>query len=285
MGRFQIDNSVVGKALSIGAGDDTIDSRSAWLFENQSGTLGTNLSGSQIYTGAGGNIKAILSGVTGTQGTVLVLDGEDPYGANPSYNGFSNGSGYVTATGLATTCSSSVPKSPAEQPSGLTVDIVVTLPTASITSNGSGYSNGAATVTGGTGSGITLTVAQTGGEVTGITFTDGGSGYTNGDVLTLIQGGSGDNATITLTSAPNGAVTSMSINAAGSNYSVGDIITVVQLGSNGDATRVISAVRDLEPTASDAVIFTNTPAGTILPVSVDYVLATGTAATNMLACK
>ena len=37
MGRFQIDNSVVGKALSIGAGDDTIDSRSAWLFENQSG--------------------------------------------------------------------------------------------------------------------------------------------------------------------------------------------------------------------------------------------------------
>ena len=138
MGRFQIDNSVVGKALSIGAGDDTIDSRSAWLFENQSGTLGTNLSGSQIYTGAGGNIKAILSGVTGTQGTVLVLDGEDPYGANPSYNGFSNGSGYVTATGLATRCSSSVPKSPAEQPSGLTVDIVVTLPTASITSNGSG---------------------------------------------------------------------------------------------------------------------------------------------------
>ena len=113
----------------------------------------------------------------------------------------------------------------------------------------------------------------------------GGGGSVVGGGGSVVGGGSGNNATITLTSAPNGAVTSISINAAGSNYSVGDIITVVQAGSNGDATRVISAVRDLEPTASDAVIFTNTPAGTILPVSVDYVLATGTAATNMLACK
>jgi len=285
MGRFQIDNSVVGKALSIGAGDDTIDSRSAWLFENQSGTLGTNLSGSQIYTGAGGSIKAILSGVMGTQGTVLVLDPEDPYGANPSYDAFSNGTGYVTATGLATTCTSSVPKSPAEQPSGLTVDITVTLPTASISAAGTGYSNGAVTASGGTGSGIEGTVAVSTGNVTSFTFTDGGSGYTNGDIVTLEQGGSGGNATITLTSAPNGAVSTIAINAAGSNYSIGDIITVVQAGSGGNATRAISAIRDLKPTASDAVIFTNTPAGTILAASVDYVLATGTTATNMLACK
>ena len=39
------------------------------------------------------------------------------------------------------------------------------------------------------------------------------------------------------------------------------------------------------PDAGDAVTFTGYPAGSFLPVIVDYVLATGTTGVNMLAIK
>ena len=293
MGLFPINGSTIGKALPLtavgGAGvaniSDTLDSRSAWLFENQTGTLGTNLNSSVLYVGVTGDINCILSGVVGVQGTVTALDATDPYGSNPSYNALSNGSGYVTANGLLTSVTSTVPKSPAKQPTGLTVDITVTLPTATLSAAGTGYSAGAIdSVTGGTGTGIEGTVAINAGVVTAFTFTDGGIGYTVGDVITLVQAASGDNATITLTSAPNGAITTIAVNAAGSNYSPGDIITVIQAGASG-GTRAILSVQDLAPTADDAVLFKGVPAGSILPVSVDYVLTTSTTATDIVAGK
>ena len=86
MGTFGITYGLVGKALAIGGGTATITPTSAWEFENQSGTLGTNLTGSSIYSGTGGNIVGILSGTVGAQGeiqTATVVDG---------------GSGYATAT-------------------------------------------------------------------------------------------------------------------------------------------------------------------------------------------
>ena len=293
MGLFPINGSTIGKALPLtavgGAGvaniSDTLDSRSAWLFENQTGTLGTNLNSSVLYVGVTGDINCILSGVVGVQGTVTALDATDPYGSNPSYNALSNGSGYVTANGLLTSVTSTVPKSPAKQPTGLTVDITVTLPTATLSAAGTGYSAGAIdSVTGGTGTGIEGTVAINAGVVTAFTFTDGGIGYTVGDVITLVQAASGDNATITLTSAPNGAITTIAVNAAGSNYSPGDIITVIQAGASG-GTRAILNVQDLAPVAGDAVLFKGVPAGSILPVSVDYVLVTSTTATDIIAGK
>ena len=284
MGLFPINGSTIGKALAI-TPNNTIDARSAWLFENQTGTLGTNLSSSVLYVGVTGDINCILSGVVGVQGTVTALDATDPYGSNPSYNALSNGSGYVTANGLLTSVTSTVPKSPAKQPAGLTVDITVTLPTATLSAAGTGYSAGAIdSVTGGTGTGIEGTVAINAGVVTAFTFTDGGIGYTVGDVITLVQATSGDNATITLTSAPNGAITTIAVNAAGSNYSPGDIITVIQAGASG-GTRAILSVQDLAPTAADAVLFKGVPAGSILPVAVDYVLTTSTTATDIVAGK
>ena len=74
---------------------------------------------------------------------------------------------------------------------------------ASISASGTGYSVGSATTTGGTGSGmvVEITSVGAGGTVTGVTIIDCGSGYTDGDTLTLIQAGSGNNATITLSSA------------------------------------------------------------------------------------
>ena len=284
MGLFPINGSTIGKALAV-TPNNTIDARSAWLFENQTGTLGTNLNSSVLYVGVTGDINCILSGVVGVQGTVTALDATDPYGSNPSYNALSNGSGYVTANGLLTSATSSVPKSPAKQPTGLTVDITATLPTATLSAAGTGYSAGAIdSVTGGTGTGIEGTVAINAGVVTAFTFTDGGIGYTVGDVITLVQAASGDNATITLTSAPNGAITTIAINAAGSNYSPGDIITVIQAGASG-GTRAILNVQDLAPVAGDAVLFKAVQAGSILPVSVDYVLITSTTATDIIAGK
>jgi hypothetical protein len=284
MGLFPINGSTIGKALAI-TPNNTIDARSAWLFENQTGTLGTNLNSSVLYVGVTGDINCILSGVVGVQGTVIALDATDLYGSNPSYNALSNGSGYVTANGLLTSVTSTVPKSPAKQPTGLTVDITVALPTKTVSAGGTGYSAGAIdSVTGGTGTGIEGTVAENAGVVTDFTFTNGGIGYTVGDVITLVQAASGDNATITLTSAPNGAITTIAVNAAGSNYSPGDIITVIQAGASG-GTRAILSVQDLAPTATDAVLFKGVPAGSILPVSVDYVLTTSTTATDIVAGK
>ena len=284
MGLFPINGSTIGKALAV-TPNNTIDARSAWLFENQTGTLGTNLNSSVLYVGVTGDINCILSGVVGVQGTVTALDATDPYGSNPSYNALSNGSGYVTANGLLTSATSSVPKSPAKQPTGLTVDITATLPTATLSAAGTGYSAGAIdSVTGGTGTGIEGTVAINAGVVTAFTFTDGGIGYTVGDVITLVQAASGDNATITLTSAPNGAITTIAVNAAGSNYSPGDIITVIQAGASG-GTRAILNVQDLAPVPGNAVLFKAVQAGSILPVSVDYVLTTSTTATDIVAGK
>ena len=284
MGLFPINGSTIGKALAV-TPNNTIDARSAWLFENQTGTLGTNLNSSVLYVGVTGDINCILSGVVGVQGTVTALDATDPYGSNPSYNALSNGSGYVTANGLLTSATSSVPKSPAKQPTGLTVDITATLPTATLSAAGTGYSAGAIdSVTGGTGTGIEGTVAINAGVVTAFTFTDGGIGYTVGDVITLVQAASGDNATITLTSAPNGAITTIAINAIGSNYSPGDIITVIQAGASG-GTRAILNVQDLAPVPGNAVLFKAVQAGSILPVSVDYVLTTSTTATDIVAGK
>ena len=274
MGQYPITAGVFGKALAIpGTGNgSTITTPSAWLFENQSGTLGTNYNGSQVYVGVTGDISCILSGVVGVQGTVTALDATDPYGSNPSYNALSNGSGYVTANGLLTSVTSTVPKSPAKQPTGLTVDITVTLPTETLSAAGTGYSAGAIdSVTGGTGTGIEGTVAINAGVVTAFTFTNGGIDYTVGDVITLIQAGSDDNATITLTSAPNGAITTIAVNAAGSNYSPGDIITVIQAGASG-GTRAILSVQDLAPVAGDAVLFKDVQAGSVLPVAIDYVI-------------
>ena len=237
MGQYPITAGVFGKALAIpGTGNGgTITTPSAWLFENQSGTLGTNYNSSQIYVGVTGDVVAILSDTVGAQDTVTGLNLQAVFtGANPSYTGFAAGSGYDAATNVATTVTSSVHKSPAKQPTGLTVDITVPVPAAiaNPTTAGTGYNAGAVTSTAvnpSVGTGITGTVTVTANEVTGFTFTSGGTGYVIGDVVTLDQDGSGNNATITLTEVTNGAVTAITIgNAAGTNYSVGDIITVNQ---------------------------------------------------------
>jgi hypothetical protein len=48
---------------------------------------------------------------------------------------------------------------------------------------------------------------------------------------------------------------------------------------------VVGAAGSGPPTAAQGIVFKGVPAGSILPVIVDYVLATGTTATDMIALK
>ena len=293
MGIYRITNGAVGKALPLtaagGAGvaniADVPVGSSAWLFENQSGTLGTKLNGSLIYAGSAGNIRVILSGVVGIQNKVIALNLDPTFtGANPYYAGFEAGSGYVAGVALATTDVTTVPNSPATVPAGLTVDITAPVPTTNALTPGTGYSVAPFTILQGGGmSGNILSVSGAGAILT-FNITDGGVGYTAGDVLTIVQAG-GSNGAITLATAPNGAVTAIAINAAGANYSVGDVITIVQAGNGSDAKFCIGQVDSDLPALADSVTFTAVPIGTILPVAVDYVVATGTTATGLVACK
>lgn len=291
MGQYSITAGTFGKALAVTpVAIGNIDPRSAWEFENQSGTLGNNYTGSQLYVGGAGNVDVILAGVTGAQDTVTGLNLQAIFaGANPSYPGFTAGSGYIAGTNIDTTAVSLVHKSPANQPSNLTVDITVPVPTTNALVPGTGYATGAFTVIGGDGSGLRGTIdSVTGGGANGpigtFTITDGGIDYKAGDVLDIVDG-AGTGGSITLATAPNGAVQDVFIgNNAGTNYSVGDIITVVQAGSGGNCKFAIASVESLLPGANDVVRFTAVPVGTILPAAVSYVIDSGTA-TALVALK
>jgi hypothetical protein len=106
MGQFPTLDSFISRGQTW-APTPNIDSRSAWFFENQSGTLGTNLTGSSVYVGVTGTVRVIIAGTVGTQNTVTNL------------TLVSGGTGYITENGEPTTVTSIVP---ASNGAGLTVD-------------------------------------------------------------------------------------------------------------------------------------------------------------------
>ena len=137
MGQFPIVDSFISRGQTW-IPTLNIDSRSAWLFENQSGTLGTNLTGSSVYVGVTGTVRVIIAGTVGAQNTVTNL------------TLVSGGTGYTTANGVATTVTSIVP---ASNGAGLTVDITAAggvITAAVINAAGTNYGLGdIITVTGG----------------------------------------------------------------------------------------------------------------------------------------
>ena len=145
MGQFPIVDSFISRGQTW-IPTLNIDSRSAWLFENQSGTLGTNLTGSSVYVGVTGTVRVIIAGTVGAQNTVTNL------------TLVSGGTGYTTANGVATTVTSIVP---ASNGAGLTVDITAAggvITAAVINAAGTNYGLGdIITVTGG-GANATFTV-------------------------------------------------------------------------------------------------------------------------------
>ena len=280
MGQYSITAGTFGKALAVTpVAIGALDSRSAWEFENQSGNLGNNYTGSQIYVGGTGNVDVILAGVVGAQDTVTGLNLAPIFPANPSYPGFSGGTGYTTGIGLATSATSLVHKSPANQPAGLAVDITANV-MATVGAAGLNYTNGAFTITA---QGIEGTIGVNGatGAIETVTITNLGTAKPSDAFAPQGRGGDG-NGDIVLQG--DGIVTAIAINAAGTNYSVGDICTVTQAGSGGNCTFAIAAVESLLPAAGDVVRFAAVPEGTILPAAVAYVIDSGVT-TGLVALK
>ena len=159
MGNFPTNDGYIGRAQAY-APTNTISAPSAWLFQNQTGTLGTNLTGSVVYVGTTGNVRAILPGVMGPEGVVAALSLT------------SGGSGYI-AGASATTVVSTVP---ASNGSGLTLTLTVPVPTTNAIVVGTGYSVAGFTVAQGGGLSGTIDTVNGAGGITGFTITDGGVG-------------------------------------------------------------------------------------------------------------
>ena len=281
MGQYPITAGVFGKALAVTpVAIGALEARSAWEFENQSGDLGNNYTGSQLYVAGGGNVDVILSGVVGVQDAVTGLNLAPVFPANPSYSGFSGGTGYTTGAALITSVTSLVHKSPANQPAGLTVNITANV-MATVGAAGLNYTNGAFTVTGGSGLTGTIGVNAGTGAIETVTITDLGTASVSDTFAPQGRGGDG-NGQIVIQSL--GEVTAVTINAAGSNYSVGDICTVTQAGSDGNCKFAVGSVESSLPAAGDVVSFLGVQNGSILPVAVAYVIDT-TTATGLIALK
>ena len=108
----------------------------------------------------------------------------------------------------------------------------------------------------------------------------GGTGYVNA-VAVATTGGSGAGLTVDTTTL-SGAVQTIVVNAAGTGYLNGDLITITGGGANS-VFRIV-ATPGL-PTVDQAVTFKGLGTGGFLPVTVDYVLATGTTVAELIAAR
>lgn len=138
------------------------------------------------------------------------------------------GTGYVTAEGVATAGGTG---------ENLTVDIEASaiggVVDYTITAAGTDYvdSTEMSTTTNGAGSGLTVDITTTGGEVTNITINDPGAGYQVGDEVTIINGDT-DDAVFTVDVVSNGEIISVAVNNSGIDYVIGDVIDIIQGDEN-----------------------------------------------------
>ena len=138
MGQFPTLDSFMSRG-QVWLPTNNINPKSAWLFENRSGTLGTNLTGSAVYVGTTGTVRAIVAGTVGAQNTVTDI------------SLISGGTGYTSATGVATAVSSIVPAS--------------------------------------SGAGLTVTTVAAAGIITSGAIVAAGIDYAVGDIITIAGGG------------------------------------------------------------------------------------------------
>ena len=127
------------------------------------------------------------------------------------------------------------------------------------------------------------------GVVTTTSITSGGTNYITANGLAVTPAsGLGTGLTVNIVAAA-GIITGVTIATGGSNYRQGDLVTIVQTVGVGGTPGLNGQFRinvvDALPTAADAVTFTGYPAGSFLPVIVNWVLAAGTTGTNLLAIR
>tara|TARA_R100001163_G_scaffold2508_6_gene3867 strand:+ start:495 stop:1067 length:573 start_codon:yes stop_codon:yes gene_type:complete len=145
MANFKFSDSFMGMAQSW-TPTDNINPLPAWEFMNQTGTLGTFLAGSVVYVGVSGTVKVIVAGTEGSKNAPAST------GALTITTG---GSGYTTATDVATTGGSG---------SGLKVSFTAVAGAvtaiSAITVTGSKYAVGDVVTISGGGGNATLTITE-----------------------------------------------------------------------------------------------------------------------------
>ncbi len=117
---------------------------------------------------------------------------------------------------------------------------------------------------------------------------NGGSQYSGGNNLSTTTTGNGTGLTVDVTSAgaPTQNILTIVVNTPGTGYENGDLIEVVEPGQGGvDQAKYRIQVSAGFPTAAQAITFKGLGTGGFLPVTVDYVLATGTTVSELIAAK
>ena len=144
MGLFRTSDTIIGRTMPLTGLVGAPNALPAWVFENQTGVLGTNLNGSVLYVGVTGNISVIPGGTSLNSVSTLSL--------------LSGGTGYTNGAqvNIPTLCSNNLA-------SGLTINATVagnaiTNPAIG-NAAGSGYNVGdIVTVNGAGGTNATITI-------------------------------------------------------------------------------------------------------------------------------
>jgi len=117
---------------------------------------------------------------------------------------------------------------------------------------------------------------------------NGGIQYSSSNNLSTTTTGSGTGLTVDITASPTGTqnILTIVVNTPGTGYENGDLIEVVEAGQGGVNQAEYSVqVSAGFPTANEAVTFKGLGTGGFLPVTVDYVLETGTTVAQLIAAK
>ena len=182
---------------------------------------------------------------------------------NPNLGGVSTlnlgtlvgGTGYTTATGIATTSSGSG--------TGATVDITATngvITNVTVNAAGSGYANGET---------LTIANANASGVKTLGSIATAGTGYSAGTVATTASG-SGTGLTVSITVDGSGAVTGATIVNDGLNYAAAETITLTNANASGVKTlgTISAAGTGYTEGTTTGVATTSSGSGTGLTVDV-----------------
>ena len=80
MGLFRTSDTIIGRTMPLTGLVGAPNAIPAWVFENQTGVLGTNLNGSVLYVGVTGDISVILGGTSlNSVNTLSLLSGGTGY--------------------------------------------------------------------------------------------------------------------------------------------------------------------------------------------------------------
>ena len=199
-------------------------SAAQFTIARSSGTYSTTVTGTGTGYVATNTITingTQLGGTSPTNDATITVASATPTNSVATFNNASliGGSGYSTATGVATTSAAGT---------GLTVNLTTSsgvVTAIAVNAAGSGYSaSGTITVTNPLGIGAVLTYSAT---------NPVGSGYVTANGLSTATNGSGIGLTVNIVDNGTGGISSITIVNLGTGYSPSDVVRVLSVGARG----------------------------------------------------